>query len=61
MTRLTIDSFDSRAIDNAERVSVALQKQELWRQLREAEARSARREAPRRHGLRRLDIFFLKK
>jgi len=36
--RLSIATFNSWAIDHAERVSVALRKQELLRQLRDADA-----------------------
>jgi len=49
--RLEIPTYHSWAIDYAERVSVALRKQELWNQLREAEAASARRPPPRRRRL----------
>jgi len=38
MPSISIATYNSWAIDHAERVSVALQKQELLRQLRDAEA-----------------------
>jgi len=40
MPAVSIVTYNSWAIDHAERVSVALRKQELWNQLRDAGAAS---------------------
>jgi len=51
MARISIPTYHSWAIDYTERVSVALRSQELWNQLREAEAASSRQPSPPRRRL----------